>query len=150
MSNGSKMESFSPLAARILLSLVYLVNGVGMIGAFSDISALMTAKGMPASDIFLIAAIALWLAGGLCLVFGWRTRLAALLLLLATIPATFVFHSPWTVEPAQFHNELNHFLKNLAILGGLLYVVSFGSGSRSLDHRKAAASAERPNFLPNA
>lgn len=139
-ANFYPLAAFHPLAARVLLSLVYLINGVAMLGAFSNISALMANKGIPAPDALLALTIGFWLVGGSCLVAGWWTRLAACVLLLVTIPVTLVFHAPWLADPAQLHNELNHFLKNLAILGGLLYVVAFGSGPYSVDNRKTLAS----------
>jgi putative oxidoreductase len=89
----------------------------------------------------LVLTIVIWLIGGACLVVGWCTRIASYFLFFVTIPVTLVFHAPWTADPAQLHNELNHFLKNLAILGALLYVVAFGSGAYSLDNRK---TLERP------
>ncbi len=145
MSTDSKMANFYPFAAfyppaaRILLSLVYLINGVAMLANFSDVSALMASKGLPAPNVLLILTIALWLVGGACLVVGWWTRLAAYVLFFVTIPVTLIFHAPWAADPAQLHNELNHFLKNLAILGGLLYFVAFGPGLYSLDSRKTIA-----------
>jgi putative oxidoreductase len=50
--------------------------------------------------------------------------------------ATFMAHRFWQVDAAQYANQLNHFLKNAAIVGGLLYVVVFGAGAVSLDGTK--------------
>ena len=44
-----------------------------------------------------------------------------------------IFHGFWSFEPAQYNNQLNHFLKNLAILGGLLYIAAAGAGGSSMD-----------------
>jgi putative oxidoreductase len=68
--------------------------------------------------------IALEVAGGLALVFGWRVRDAALALALFCIPATLMFHAFWSVDAAAFGNQLNHFLKNVAIFGALLVIAS--------------------------
>ena len=63
--------------------------------------------------------------------FDWRQ--AALGLFLFIIPATLLFHAFWSADAASYQNQLNHFLKNLAIMGGMLYVVVFGPGALSLD-----------------
>lgn len=141
MDTESVRSGLFPLAARVLLSLVYVVNGVGMVPAFADVAALMTSKGLPVSNVLLALTIALWLCGGACLILGWQARRAAQALFLATIFATFSFHAPWAADQASFHNELNHFLKNLAILGGLLYVITYGSGPYSLESRRVVATA---------
>jgi putative oxidoreductase len=128
---------FCALAGRILLSLVYAANGFGLIGAFSDVTAIMAAKGVPIPDALLLATIALWLIGSAYLILGWTACPAVMILFLVTIPVAFVFHQPWTADAAQFPNELNHFVKNLAILGGLLLLVAFGASPHSLQKRQA-------------
>jgi putative oxidoreductase len=133
------LKIFYPLVARILLSLIYLINGVAMLAAFSDVSILMASKGIPAPSVLLILTIGVWLIGGACLVVGWRVRIAACFLFFVTIPVSLAFHAPWAADSAQFHNELNHFLKNIAILGALLYVVAFGSGPYSVENQKTFA-----------
>ena len=47
------------------------------------------------------------------------------------IPVTLIFHDFWTVEGQEMQNQLNHFMKNLAIMGGMLYVIVMGSGPYS-------------------
>jgi len=45
-------------------------------------------------------------------------------------------HRFWQFDATQYANQLNHFLKNLAIVGGLLYVIAFGAGAKSVDAKK--------------
>lgn len=139
MNTEAKWLSVCPLAARILIATLFLLSGVGLVGNFSDVSVQMAGKGVPIANILLAITIIIWLVGGTCLVLGWHARLAAAIIFLAMIPVTLVFHAPWKADPAQFQNELNHFLMGLAILGALLYVVSFGAGPYSLEQRQGAA-----------
>ena len=68
------------------------------------------------------------LGGGLLLLVGWKARWAALLIFLWLIPTTLLFHNFWAVPPEQYMNQQNHFLKNVAIMGGMLMVWAFGPG----------------------
>jgi putative oxidoreductase len=71
------------------------------------------------------------------LVIGWQTRFAALVLLLLMIPVTAIFHNPWAATDAALaQQKMIHFLKNLAIMGGLLNVLAFGAGSYSIEARR--------------
>ncbi|NOY17705.1 MAG: DoxX family protein, partial [Gammaproteobacteria bacterium] len=66
------------------------------------------------------------------IIVGWKTRLFAFLLAGFTLIAGIIFHNQFS-DP----NELNHFMKNLSIVGGFLYLVKFGAGELSLDNRKS-------------
>ncbi|SRR5687767_5441437 len=132
------VRQYGPLAGRILLALIFLLSGYGKIGAFSKVAAGMAAKGVPLAEFALVITIALEIAGGLMLVFGWKARWAATGLLLWLIPVTLLFHNFWAADPAQHQNQLNHFMKNLCIMGGMLYVMAFGSGPLSVDSRDRA------------
>ena len=76
-------------------------------------------------------ALVVEIGGGVLLVVGYRTREAALALALFTIVAALGFHNNFAEQ-----NQMIHFLKNLAIAGGLLQIVAFGAGSISLDARR--------------
>lgn len=109
--------------ARGLMALIFLVSGVRKAFAFPAVAAMMGAKGFPAPEVFLVLTIALEIAGGLMLVIGWQVRCAALALAAFTLVAGIIFHgfwAHWGAPGSQFANELNHFLKNIAIVGGLL------------------------------
>ncbi len=79
-------------------------------------------------------AIAFELIGGLLILFGIRVRIGAVILILFLIPATILYHHFWFLEGKQHSLELVMFLKNLAILGGLLNLLAFGAVFRGKRH----------------
>ena len=85
--------------------------------------------------IMVWGVIIVEIVAALMLIFGWQTRLAAWALLAFVIVATLVGHRFWSGDPAQYVNQLNHFLKNLAIIGGLLLLAVHGPGRAALDRR---------------
>ena len=130
----SAIQRFLPLAARIFLAAVFIISGALKVPNFEGTAQFMTAKGMPMAEIMLWGAIAVELLGGASLMLGFKARIGALALAVFLIPTTLMFHNFWTVEEAMARqSEMYSFLKNLAVMGGLLMVVSFGSGGLSLD-----------------
>lgn len=128
MNMLNRVANICPSVGRVLIALLYLISGMGLIGAFSNVTVEMVGKGLPIPDVLLGLTIALWLSGGVCLIFGWKVRLAAGIIFVAMIPVTLIFHAPWLADSAHFQGELNHFLMNLAIMGGLLHIVGIGTG----------------------
>lgn len=119
---------FGPLLGRILIGIVYIANGIGLSTAFHDVVGMMATKGVPASALMLSITILVWLVGGACIMVGWQLRLAASVLFVLTIPVLAGIHGPWNADASAFQNELNHFLKGIAMLGGLAYLAAFGPG----------------------
>ena len=128
-------QRYFPVVGRFLLALIFVLSGWGKITGFDGTVAYMASKGMPLPQFLLPGAIIVELAGGLALMLGWKARWAALALFLFCIPTALVFHNFWAVPPEQAQNQMIHFLKNLAIMGGLLYVVAFGPGPFSIGGR---------------
>ena len=130
-------EKLAPhlLAGRALLAALFLVSGLGKIGRFAAVSGFMASKGLPAADLLLVATIVLEIGGALALLVGWRTRWAAWILLAFTALAAAIFHAFWSADAPAFQNQLNHFLKNAAIMGGLLCLGAIGAGAWSVDAR---------------
>jgi putative oxidoreductase len=122
------LDRFGPLVGRCLLGLIFIVAGWGKIMAYSGTAGYMASKGMPLVPLLLPLTILLELGCGLMLVLGWHARWAALALFLFIIPTTLIFHNFWASPPAQVQSQMNNFLKNLAIMGGMLYVMVYGSG----------------------
>ena len=116
---------YLPLAGRICLCLVFLNAAIGKITGFSSTVEMMAGQGLPIPEILLIFTIAFQLLGGLSLLLGYKVRIGSILLILFLIPATFVFHNPAT--------DINGFLKNIGLIGGLLMVMYAGAGALSID-----------------
>ncbi len=125
-------KTWAPLAGRVLITFIFLRSAYGKITGFTAVSGMMAKKGMPFAEVLLAGAIAFEIIGGLMVLAGWHARIGALLLAVFLVPATLIFHNFWAVDPAQLTNQLNHFMKNLAILGALVFIIGMGSGPLSL------------------
>jgi len=108
------------MAGRILIGVFYVLMGAGLIKDFRLVVGLMTSKGIPIPDVLLIGTILIWFVGGGALLANYQVKVAALGLLALTVLITPVIHNFWSAPPAMFANEMQHFLKNVAICGALL------------------------------
>jgi len=124
---------------RALAGLLFLVSGIGKVLGFAGVAAWMNSAGIPAAGVLLVLTILLEVGGGLALVTGFQARLAALTLALFLVPVTLIFHGFWHADAAEFQNQLNHFLKNLAILGGMLVIFGIEQERVALQAGKSAA-----------
>jgi putative oxidoreductase len=130
------MNQYQPwglLAGRLLLASIFVLSGFGKIMNFAGTAGYMASKGMPMVEFFLVCAILIELVGGLMLAVGWKARWGALALVVFLVPTTLIFHAFWTYPEAQVMAQQVQFNKNLAILGGMLYVAFMGPGKLSLD-----------------
>lgn len=121
----------SDLAAtggRLLLATIFLLSGWSKLGDPVGTAAYIGSVGLPLAEVGAYLAIVVELIGGAMLLFGYRTKLAAASLALFTFVAALFFHSALGDQ-----NQFIHFFKNIAIVGGLLQVIAFGSGRLSLD-----------------
>jgi putative oxidoreductase len=120
--------------ARFCVALIFIISGAGKIFGFAQTAAMMGKLGFPMPDFFLTGAIALEIIGGLMLLFGYKTKIAALLLIIFMIPATLIFHTANLGDPAQTQLQMIQTLKNLAIIGALIKFFADGAGAFSLDN----------------
>lgn len=127
------MNTYLQPISRALLALIFIISGLGKIAGFSATAGMMAGVGFPAPSLFLVAAIVLELVGGIALLVGFKARLGAIALIVFLIPATIIFHAAQLGDPAQTQMQMIEVLKNLAILGGLLRVVTDGAGAFALD-----------------
>jgi len=134
---------YAPLAGRILIAVIFLLSGFGKLGNWSGTEAMMASKGLPFVSLLLPLAVLFELGGGLSVLLGFKARHGAIALILFLIPVTLVFHDFWAVQGPQRQMQMINFLKNVAIMGGLAYVVAFGAGSLSIDARAGERSARR-------
>ena len=122
-----------PLIGRILLSAIFLISGIRKLLMFAGTVGYFTKLGFPAPTVMVVLAIILEVGGSILLIVGWKTRYVAWLLALFVLIATAMAHRFWEFDAAQYGNQMNHFLKNVAILGGLMFVAAFGPGSASVE-----------------
>ena len=132
-SNTATMTDWASLLGRIGLAMVFLWSGYTKLAYTAANVGYMQAYGMPAADILIWPAALVEVMAGAMLVFGWKARWAALALIVFTVPATFIFHAYWGVPADQVMNQQIHFMKNLAIVGGLLSVLAHGAGGLALE-----------------
>jgi putative oxidoreductase len=130
------LNRYGPLTGRILIALIFLMAGLGKITGFEHTVGYIASKGLPLPQLAAIGAILVELGGGIMLVLGWNTRLAAAAIFVFTAMTALFFHNFWAVSPDQAQNQMIHFMKNVSMMGGLLYVVIHGAGALSLDARK--------------
>jgi putative oxidoreductase len=126
---------FVPALGRLLLAVIFLMSGIGKIAAPAATAGYIASVGLPLPYVGLVLAIVAEVGGGLLLLVGYQTRLAAIVLALFSLAAALAFHNNFADQ-----NQMIHFLKNIAIAGGLLQVAAFGAGSFSLDARRNAGS----------
>jgi len=143
------MERFSRsgiLIARVMISMVFLLNALGVIDQ-TEAARELAARGAPSNLVPLLMLVgrSVELIGGLALAFGIFQRVAALALIGFLVAATFVGHAFWLAAASTpvFVGQLINFLKNLAMMGGLLFVASMRSqpaSIRGIYTRKASGS----------
>ncbi len=126
-----RLASSGILVSRILLAAIFLVSGVEKLFAFGPTMGAMAARGMHMPGLFLVLAVLVEISGGLSVLVGYYPRLGALALALYLVPVTLVFHRALG-DPDQ----AAHFAKNVAIIGGLLAIVSVGGGEFTVERKK--------------
>ncbi len=129
------MSKFGPLVGRILIAVIFLLSGIGKIGNFAGTAGYMASQGVPLTDLALVITIIIEVGGAAMLILGWKARLAAGVLFLWMIPVTLMFHNFWAAPADQQMIQQIMFLKNLAIMGGMLFIMAFGSGPYSIERK---------------
>jgi len=124
------------LLGRFLLALMFVLAGYTKIGGFEGIASYIGSKGLPLPQLVAAGTIVLELVAGLALMAGYRARWAAGALAVFTVLATVIFHAFWGAPAAQQRVEYLLFIKNVAVVGGLLMVVALGAGRWSVDARR--------------
>ena len=122
------MANMADLIGRILISALFLLNGIFKISNYDGTIGWMESFGMP--GILLIPAIILEIAGPVLIIIGYKTKLAAGLLSLFCIATAFIFHNDFANQM-----QLTSFLKNIALAGGFLILFVNGAKGFSLDNK---------------
>jgi putative oxidoreductase len=129
------VNKFAPLIGRILVALIFVISGIGKIAGFAGTVGYIGSKGLPMPEVLAVLAIIAELGGGAMLILGWKARCAALALLVFLIVVTLAFHPFWAVAAEQMQLQQIMFLKNVSIMGAMLYILAYGPGPYSVDRK---------------
>ena len=122
------------ITGRALLGLYFIVPGITKITGWAAMSAYMEQHGVPLIPVLLILTIILQIGGGACLAIGYRTQLMAFVLAGLTLLINLFMHDFWNVyEGTDQGHETQNFIKNLAIMAGLLFVAGSSGGKSGKD-----------------
>jgi putative oxidoreductase len=130
---NNKIYDVAELAGRVLISFIFILSGWSKIGGYAGTQGYMEAMGVPGA--LLPVVIVAELGGGLLVLAGLWTRLAAFALAGFSILAGVLFH----FKPDD-QMQMIMLMKNFAIAGGLLFLVAHGAGRFSIDARRGAGS----------
>lgn len=125
-THGCCAKWYMPVG-RVLISLLFIIAGWGKLTGFAATVGMVAAAGFPLPTVMTVLAIIFELGGGIMLLLGFHARMAAWMLIVFTAIATGAYHMDWA-------NQMNMImaLKNVSIIGGLLYVTAMGAGRYSL------------------
>lgn len=127
------MKPFIDLLGRMLLSVIFFFEAYDSIRYFDLTRQTMTEYGITwRQDLLLIGAIGVLILGATLILIGYRPALGVLLLLLYWVPVTFIVHAFWNVPQEDIREAAISFMKNIAIIGGLLMVYVNGAGKWSI------------------
>lgn len=122
------------LAGRLLMVTIFLMSAIGnKIPNFSGVAGYMASEGVPMPHLMLIGGIVFLIAGGLFVAAGYQTRLGAGLLLAFLVLATYYFHDFWNFEGEEQQQQMIQFMKNLSLMGSMLFLIANGPGLLSID-----------------
>jgi putative oxidoreductase len=113
-------------AARVLVALIFLANGFGIIPQAVPMKDLAD-HGTPATLVpfVILAGRSIQIVAGVALLLGIYPQVAALMLIAFMVPATLIAHDFWhAVGSPAYVPLLLQFLKNTAIIGGLLFMAA--------------------------
>ena len=116
------------ILGRILLSAIFLINGIGKIFNYEGTIQYMENFDVP--GYLIIPAIIVEILFPILLIIGYYTKFSAIVLSLFTLALAVIFHTDFSNQM-----QLMSFLKNIAIAGGFLIIFVYGPGKYSLDHK---------------
>ena len=127
-------ENISPLLGRSLMALFFALTGLEQLRDWPGSRLTLLSHGLQQPDVILAVALVLELGGAFALTLGFRTRLAALALFVLTVAASVGMNDFWKIDDAELaYTQMQLFLRNIAIAGGLLVIVGMGAGRWSYD-----------------
>ncbi len=139
------LQGTMTLLGRISICAIFFSSAIGFnLPNFEDSIAAMARQGVPMPRAALVISIGILLAGSLMVIIGWKSKVGAGLLLLFLFIETYYFHDFWTMQESISKKlEMVQFMKNLSLMGAMLFIIANGAGPYSLDARKGGFSASK-------
>ena len=138
------MQATASLSGRLMIATIFLMSAVGnKIPKFNDVATYMASEGVPLPQVMLAGAIVFLIAGCLSVIAGFKIRLGATLLLVFLVLATYYFHDFWKFEGQEQQMQMIQFMKNLSLMGTMVFLIANGAGAMSLDARLAVRKADQ-------
>lgn len=130
---NSTIKEWSPLTGRVLISLIFLMSGLGKVFQFDAQVGYAASQGVPMASAAIGISAIVEIAAAVMIIVGFRARLGAAALFLWMIPVSVMMHAFWTIsDPMSMQINMIMFMKNLGLMGGMLMIVAYGSGPKSL------------------
>ncbi|MGM7680774.1 DoxX family protein [Cytobacillus sp. Hm23] len=120
------------LIGRILFSVIFISAGFNHLKDFTNTIEMVKKSKAPFPKLSAAVMSLFALVGGLSVAFGFYAEIGAFLLFIFLIPTTFIVHGFWRLPDEQKEIQSVHFFKNLALMGGTLMILYYGSGPYSL------------------
>lgn len=128
------------VAGRVMIAAIFLMSAVGnKIPNFDRVASTMGTVGIPQPQVMLAGAILFLVAGSLSIMLGYKARIGAGLLFVFLVLATYYFHDFWKYQGQRQQEQMVQFLKNLSLMGTMLFLMANGSGAMSLDTKKGSS-----------
>jgi putative oxidoreductase len=121
------------LIGRILIGGIFVQSGFGKLMDINGFASYLASSGAPMASVLAPIGAAVEFGAGVAVVLGIATRYAALLLIGFVIVATLISHRFWAAPPDEQPEQMIQFAKNVAIIGGFLFVFVTGGGRYSFD-----------------
>ncbi|MEW4453217.1 DoxX family protein [Bremerella sp. JC817] len=132
--NNPVVRGVLAVVGRLFIVTIFIMSALGnKIPQFSSVVEYMASEGVPAPQVMLAGAIVFLIVGGLSILLGFYARFGAILLFTFLVLATYFFHDFWTFEGEAAQMQTIQFMKNLSMMGTMLFIMAVGSGPWSLD-----------------
>ncbi len=136
------MPALASLFGRLMIATIFLTSAIGnKIPKFYDVATYMDSEGVPLPQVMLAGAIVFLIAGSLSVIAGFKIRIGAGMLLVFLVLATYFFHDFWTFEGQEQQMQMIQFMKNLSLMGTMVFLMANGAGALSLDAKLATSKA---------
>lgn len=127
-----KFKDISLLIGRILFSLIFIMGAMEHLTKVGYMAGYAASMGVPFPKLAIIFTGLMLLAGSISVLFGFKTKYGAILLILFLAPVTLVMHRPLSDQM-----QLMNFIKNMGLIGGAIYIAYLGPGAYSVDGKNS-------------